>query len=277
MMTQQAVPHILVVDDDDGLASAVCFNLEQEGYKTSRAENGEVAVKMVIDTALPYDLIVLDVMMPVMSGYEFCEWFRKRDQATPVLILSARTLREDQARGFDVGANQYMLKPFDLGEFVARVKNLLRMGTSQVATQPREEEPDTMSDSSHKQVNVEDHKPVARTDGLFVLNQNGEEVAGYEFGDAKIDFQTYEATVDGKMTKLTSLEMKLLHYFIVNAGRVISRHELLEGVWEIPGDVKTRTPDQFLRRLRKLFEKDPSKPRFFITVRDAGYRFISDG
>ena len=183
-------------------------------------------------------------MLPGMSGYAVCESLRAIDQEMPVLILSARTLAEDRTRGFDVGANQYMSKPFDLDEFISRVRNLLafskRRGENRAAP------------------------PASR-------------VEKFEFAGAKIDFGTFEVLVKGESIRMTQLELTLLRYFIENQGRVIPRRELLENVWGMPGNINTRAPDQFIRRLRKIFEPDPAQPRHFLTIRDAGYRFIPEG
>jgi len=227
---------VLVVEDEEHLAGGIKYNLEAEGYVVTTVADGRDALEM-IEGGEQFQLIVLDIMLPGMSGYDFCERFRARDRETPVLILTARTLREDRARGFDVGANQYMTKPFDLDEFLSRVNNLLTF-------RPRR---------------------VVVADETFA------------FGDARINFTTYEAFVKDQPVKLTGLEMRFLKYLIDNAGRVIPRAELMEKVWDMPGDIRTRAPDQFLRRLRKTFEPDPANPIYFITVRDAGYRFLPEG
>jgi two-component system, OmpR family, alkaline phosphatase synthesis response regulator PhoP len=160
---------------------------------------------------------------------------------TPVLMLTARTLSEDRTRGFDVGANQYLTKPFDLDEFLSRVKNLLTF---------------------HSGRQVQRWKQVGK-------------ITAFEFADAKINFETFEVTVRGEPVRLTQLEMALLRYFVENESRVIPRRELLENVWGMPGTLNTRAPDQFIRRLRKTFEPDPTQPRHFLTIRDAGYRFVA--
>jgi two-component system OmpR family response regulator len=133
------------------------------------------------------------------------------------------------------------MKPFDLDELLSRVRNLL-------ARHGRKSD-----------------RPVARSG----------ESAVYSFGQAHINFDTYDVTVSGRKVRLTPLEMKLLRYFVEHQGRVIPREELLERVWEMPGHLYTRAPDQFIRRLRKTFEPDPAAPRHFLTLRDAGYRFVS--
>ncbi len=234
--------HILIVEDEEHLAKGIKYNLEAEGYRVTAVGNGPAALRFV-EKHPKVDLIILDLMLPGMSGYAVCESLREAGRNMPVLILSARTLAEDRARGFDVGANQYMMKPFDLDEFVSRVKNLLRL---------------------HRAKTASEQSLAARR-------------ARFEFAGAKIDFDTFEVNVRGEPVRMTQLEMKLLRYFVENEGRVIPRHELLENVWEVPGNITTRAPDQFIRRLRKTFEPDPARPRHILTVRDAGYRFVAEG
>jgi two-component system, OmpR family, alkaline phosphatase synthesis response regulator PhoP len=234
--------HILVVEDEEHLAMGIKYNLVAEGYYVSVIGDGRAAVKFLTESADHIDLVVLDLMLPGMSGYAVCESLRAIDREVPVLILSARTLAEDRTRGFDVGANQYMSKPFELDEFISRVRNLL-------AFSRRHEE----------------------------NRGNPPHVEQFEFGSAKIDFTTFEVLVQGESIRMTQMELTLLRYFIENQGRVIPRRELLENVWGMPGNINTRAPDQFIRRLRKIFEPDPAQPRHFLTIRDAGYRFIPEG
>lgn len=229
--------HILVVEDEQHLAVGIKFNLEAEGYQVTAVGDGREALQSVEQAAQPYDLVILDLMLPGMSGYAVCETLRDTGHEMPVLILSARTLAEDRSRGFDVGANQYLTKPFDLDELLSRVKNLLSRG------------PQTRS---------------ANRDGLKRLR----------FGNADVDFERHEVVVDEKAVRMTQLELKLLKYFAEHSERVIPRGELLENVWGMPGHVHTRAPDQFIRRLRRIFEPEPSQPIHFLTVRDAGYRFL---
>jgi DNA-binding response OmpR family regulator len=233
--------HILVVEDEEHLAKGIKYNLEAEGHRVTTAGDGSAAIR-VIESNPDLDLVILDLMLPGMSGYAVCEWLREVGRDVPVMILSARTLAEDRARGFDVGANQYMMKPFDLDEFLSRVKNLLRLHRARADAETR---------------------PARK--GTF------------EFAGAAIDFDSFEVSVRGEPVRMTQLEMKLLRYFIENEGRVIPRHELLEKVWGMPRSIATRAPDQFIRRLRKTFEPDPAKPRHFLTIRDAGYRFVAEG
>ncbi|MEN6450468.1 MAG: response regulator transcription factor [Thermoguttaceae bacterium] len=233
--------HILVVEDEEHLATGIKYNLVAEGYRVTVVADGPSALNILREATDPVDLVILDLMLPGMSGYAVCESLRSFDVDTPVLILTARTLTEDRTRGFDVGANQYLTKPFDLDEFLSRVKNLLTYHNRQQRQQRRQ----------------------ASTLGTF------------EFGAARINFDTFEVSVGGDPVRLTQLEMTLLRYFIENESRVIPRRELLENVWGMPGTLNTRAPDQFIRRLRKTFEPDPAQPRHFLTIRDAGYRFVA--
>ncbi len=234
--------HILVVEDEVHLAVGIRFNLEAEGYRATAVGDGATALKMLRDENADIDMVVLDLMLPGMSGYEVCEAMREAGLDIPVLILSARTLTEDRTRGFNVGADQYLTKPFDLDELISRVNNLLLL-------YDRRAKGKAAHQSERKQ---------------------------YRLGRAEIDFEHFLATVDDEEIHLTQLEWKLLDYFVTNEGRVIPRNELLEEVWDMPGSISTRAVDQFIRRLRKIFEEDSSQPRHFLTIRDMGYRFVRD-
>lgn len=230
--------HILLVEDEEHLAVGIKFNLQAEGYRVTTTPDGATALRLIEENA--FDLVILDLMLPGMSGYTVCERLREAGHDIPVLILSARTLSEDRARGFTAGADQYLTKPFELDELLSRLTNLL-----------------------------------ARHEGRHGRLPTHRQLVSYEFGDAKINFDTYEVTVGDKPLRMTQLELKLLRYLVENEGRVVSRHELLEEVWETAGDITTRAPDQFIRRLRKAFEPDPAHPIHFLTIRDAGYRFVA--
>lgn len=241
--TMKTKKRILVVEDEQHLATGIKYNLEAEGYVVTTVGDGASALRHIEDDPNGVDLVVLDLMLPGMSGYAVCEALRGSDNDVPVLILSARTLAEDRKRGFDVGADQYLTKPFDLDEFLSRVKNLLAR-------------------SVRREQRAAGVRPPAES---------------FEFGDARVNFETYEVTVAGQPVRMTRLEMRLLRHFVANENRVIAREELLEEVWGLPGNLFTRAPDQFIRRLRKTFEPDPANPRYFITVRDVGYRFVASG
>ncbi len=234
--------HILVVEDEEHLAVGIRFNLEAEGYRATTVGDGATALELLRDETSEINMVVLDLMLPGMSGYEVCQAMRETGIDIPVLILSARTLTEDRTRGFDVGADQYLSKPFDLDDLISRVNNLLIL-------YDRRAKGRMIQESGRKQ---------------------------FHFGREEIDFAHFQAKVNGKEVHLTQLEWKLLDYFVRNEGRVISRDELLEEVWEMPSSIETRAVDQFSHRLRKIFEVDPSQPRHLLTIRDMGYRFVSD-
>jgi len=238
----KANAHILVVEDEEHLATGIRYNLVAEGFKVTVVGDGPSALEAVNESPDGVDLIILDLMLPGMSGYAVCEALRAAGRDMPILILSARTLAEDRTRGFDLGADQYMTKPFDLDEFLSRVRSLLtlydRRAERAAATPAR-----------------------AHT---------------FEFANVSIDFEAYRVTLAGEPLRMTRLEFDLLRYFVENEGRVIPRAELLEKVWGIKGTTQTRAPDQFIRRLRKSLEAAPSQPRHFVTVRDIGYRFVAN-
>lgn len=236
-------PHILIVEDEEHLAKGIQFGLVAEGYRATIVGDGPSALQLFREAPETIDLIILDLMLPGMSGYAVCEAIRAQDRDVPIMILSARRLPEDRARGFELGTNQYLTKPFELEEFLSRVKNLL----------------------TYQSRRARRAAPAA------------ERITQFSFADATINFETFAVVVRGEPLRLTQLEMTLLRYFIENEGRVIPRSELLENVWGMPGTLNTRAVDQFIRRLRKAFEPDAAQPRHFLTIRDAGYRFLAKG
>ncbi|WP_372723074.1 response regulator transcription factor [Novipirellula sp.] len=234
--------HILVVEDEKHLGVGIKYNLEAEGYRVSLVEDGPTALRLIDASSASVDLVVLDLMLPGMSGYSVCEAIREQGSMIPVLMLSARTLAEDRTRGFDVGANQYMSKPFELDELLSRVKNLLQIA------------------------GFERNKPApkkART-----------AVSEVQFGLLEVNFETHEVQAAGKPVRMTPKELRLLRYFVENPNRVISRNELLSEVWGMSGNLQTRAVDQFIARLRKIIEPDSTVPVHLLTIRDAGYRFV---
>ena len=185
------------------------------------------------------DLVILDLMLPGMSGYTVCEMLRSRGSLVPVVMLTARTLVEDRIRGFDAGADVYLQKPFDLDELLSVIRSLLsRRGNGGEAP--------------------------ARADNCF------------DFGKVEVNFDTWEVRSNDQPVRLTALEMKLLRYLIEHEGVVVSRAELLKNVWGMERAPATRTVDTFMLNLRRAFEENPSKPRHFLSVRGAGYRFVSE-
>ncbi len=234
--------HILVVEDEQHLAFGIKFNLEAEGYEVTTAGDGPTALALIEEDSPGTDLVILDLMLPGMSGYAVCEALREKGNDVPVLILSARTLVEDRIRGYDVGANQYLQKPFELEELLSMTRNLLARQTM----------------------------AGGRADGKTIG-------PAYEFGRATVNFETFDVAVAGQQIRLTHTEMKLLRYFAENEGIVVTRAELLEHVWGMSHVPTTRTVDNFIVNLRKYFEEDPANPKHFLSVRGAGYRFVASG
>ncbi len=237
-----AAKHILVVEDETHLAIGIKYNLEAEGYHVTAVGDGRAALKMIEESRDSIDLVVLDLMLPGMSGYAVCESLREQGNMVPVLILSARTLSEDRVRGFEVGADQYLQKPFDLDELLSRARSLLDRHAQRAA-----------------------------------LPNEPRGITKFEFGNIKIDFETHQVIVGEESLRLTFIELKLMRCFAENEGIVLSRDKLLDNVWGISTSPTTRTVDNFVMRLRKYFERDPSKPRHFLSVRGAGYRFVAAG
>lgn len=236
---------ILMVEDEEALALGLKFNFEQEGYEVLLAGDGPTALEMFRTADPRIDLIILDLMLPGMSGYEICSAIRTVNKLVPIIVLSARTLVKDRMHAFDVGTDQYITKPFDLPELLNRIKNLLERYRT------------LLNDNA----------------GNGSREANG--TAVFEFDTVKINFQAFEVEVGDKKFSLTTLEMQLLRYFVEHEGEVLSRNKILTEVWDQSPDVTTRTIDNFVLRLRKIIEPDPTRPRYILSVRGTGYRFLS--
>jgi two-component system OmpR family response regulator len=251
------MPHILVVEDEEHLAIGIKYNLEAEGFTVTTAGNGQAALAAVATPDAPVDLVVLDLMLPGMSGYAVCEAIREQGSDMPVVMLTARTLVEDRIRGFNAGTDVYLQKPFDLDELLSIVRNLLaRRGRSGR----------TSSMTIDKPAAAERAEPADDEAAL---------AAGvYRFGNAQVNFDTWEARSGSTPVRLTNLEMKLLRYLVEHEGTVSSRSDLLKKVWGMARAPATRTVDTFMLNLRKYFEVDPARPVHFLSVRGMGYRFV---
>jgi DNA-binding response OmpR family regulator len=234
-------PHVLIVEDEDHLAQGLKFNLEAEGYRASIARDGETALEIAAAPDAAVDVMIVDVMLPGCDGFSVVEQLREREDRTPVLMLTARGRSEDVLRGFAVGADDYLPKPFDLSILLARLHGLLRRW----AWQRREH-------GAEVPAGVE---------------------APYSFAGRTIDFAALELRVNGNSIRLTVMEADLLRYLVRHQGRSIPRKELLEQVWRMREDTDTRAIDNFIVRLRRYIEDDPANPTFLRTVRGIGYRF----
>ena len=230
---------VLVVDDEESIRTLVHYNLVQAGFEVITTENGNDALE--IATWQSIDLLILDLMIPGISGLEICKRLRQAQSTVPIIMLTARGEEIDRVVGLEMGADDYVTKPFSPRELVARVRAVLRRKV--------EEKP-------------ADDGQSADTDNLHVV------------GDVRLDADRYEVIVRGEIIDLTPREFDLLHYLLKNLDRVVSRDQLLDRVWgyEYAGD--TRLVDVHISHLRDKIEVDPKSPRFIKTVRGVGYKFV---
>jgi DNA-binding response OmpR family regulator len=234
---------ILIVEDEEHLAQGLLFNLQAEGYEAAIEGDGEAALSRLANET--FDAVLLDVMLPATNGFDVVAELRARQNYVPVLILTARGRPEDVLTGFAAGADDYLPKPFDLSILLARLNGLLRR---------------------LKWRQPVDESPAAKQD-----------LSDFEFAGRRIDFKALELTALGRTIRLTLMEADLLRYLVRNQGRIISRKELLEQVWHVHEDTDTRAIDNFIVRLRRYIEDEPSEPRYLKTVRGIGYRFLASG
>lgn len=224
---------ILLVEDEETLAVGLEYNLTDEGYLVDWAKDGKQALEFYNNSE--YDLIILDVMLPYFNGFEIAEIVRTKSPQMPILILTARTASEDKIRGLELGADDYMTKPFHLQELLLRVKGMIK-------------------------------RKLWYKNSISVQSK-------YIFGKTEIDFENLKCKCGNKNFDLTQREAMVIKYLVENKGRVVSRKELLENVWHISSEIETRTVDNFISRLRKYFEPDPENPVHIKSVRSAGYTF----
>ncbi len=234
---------VLIVEDEEHLATGLRFNLEAEGYHVEVVENGESALKLLTDGERRFDLVVLDVMLPGKDGFAVVAELRHAGEFVPILMLTARNRTEDVLLGFSAGADDYLPKPFELPILIARIRGLLRR-TERL--QPAENR----------------RSPPGRD--------------RYLFAGKVIDFEALELHVGDRTLQLTLMEANLLRYLIQHEGKAVSRKAMLEEVWGVREDTDTRAIDNFIVRLRRYIEQEPQNPRHLRTVRGVGYRFQSE-
>ena len=228
---------ILVAEDDPNILTGLIDTLESEGYKVTTATNGKEALRLF--EVNKFDLLLLDIMMPEISGYDVCKQIRSNDEDTPIIMLTAKSEEIDKVVGLQLGADDYVSKPFGVHELLARIQAVLRR---------------------------------------YKRNNNGQ-VKGsdipesFSLGDAMIDTKKYRMTRKDKNTDLSEREVLLLHHFYSHPNEVLSRDQLLNAVWGIDYYGTTRTLDQHIAQLRKKIEKDPSNPCLIKTVHRVGYRY----
>jgi len=224
---------ILIIEDEESLARGLEYNLLDEGYVVDWAENGKLGLDMF--NSNEYDLIILDIMLPYIDGFEVAKNIKRKDSQIPILILTARTSDRDKILGFEHGADDYITKPFNLDELILRIRGMLKRKAW--------------------------YKKVSKINPVYTFSKN------------TIYFEKLVCLREGKEILLTQREAMVIRYLIERKNEIVTRQELLENVWQINPEIETRTIDNFIVRLRKIFEDDPSNPVYIKSVRSAGYIF----
>jgi DNA-binding response OmpR family regulator len=240
---------ILVVEDEQHLAEGLRFNLEAEGYQVHVVDTGEAALEALGPESPPFDVVILDVMLPGIDGFAVMSEMRHGGQFVPTLMLTARGHPDDVLRGFAAGADDYLTKPFELAILIARISGLLRRREWLRASMNHVTEPLA--------------GPLPGPDETFT------------FGDKSMFFDRLELHVRDQVFPLTLMEANVLRYLIRHEGKPVSRKMMLEEVWGLHEDTDTRAIDNFIVRLRRYIEDDPTHPRHLLTVRGVGYRFVA--
>jgi DNA-binding response OmpR family regulator len=239
---------VLVVEDEQHLAEGLRFNLEAEGYQVQLVDTGEAALETLTAQAPAFDVVILDVMLPGIDGFGVVSQMRELGQFVPTLILTARGYPDDVLRGFAAGADDYLTKPFDLSILIARIRGLLRRREWLRAAAV-----------------VQPDSPAEPDGGKHV----------FTFGDKSVHFDLLELHVRDQVFPLTLMEANVLRYLIEHEGQRVSRKAMLANVWGLHEDTDTRAIDNFIVRLRRYIEDDPTRPRHLLTVRGVGYRFVA--
>lgn len=227
------MPKILICEDEPSMRMGLKDNLEFESYEVDTAEDGETGLNKILENQ--YDLIILDVMMPKMSGFDVCKSARKKGVATPIILLTAKGEEIDKVLGLELGADDYITKPFSLRELLARIKAILRRGD---------------------------------------LNTKTADDKDIQIGNLLINFGTYQAKVKNKEVQMSHKEFEILHYLWKKKNATVSRDELLTEVWGFEETPTTRTVDNFILKLRQKIEKDSNHPQFILTVHGVGYKLV---
>jgi DNA-binding response OmpR family regulator len=240
---------VLIVEDEEHLARGLKFNLEAEGIDAEVVGDGESGLQRLLHGDSGIDAVILDVMLPGISGFEVVSQLRNAKQYVPVLMLTARGRPEDVLRGFEAGVDDYLPKPFELAILVARLRGLMRrkQWASGVESNPAQE-----------------------------TGAASEEPNTFFFDGKSIDFATLELRLKTETILLTVMEADLLRHLIRHEGKVVSRKSILEDVWSLREDTDTRAIDNFIVRLRRYIEVEPAKPKHLMTVRGVGYKFIAN-
>jgi DNA-binding response OmpR family regulator len=225
---------ILIVEDELSMVKGLKDNLEFEGFETDTAMDGNLGLQKVLQNK--YDLIILDVMLPGVSGFDICKGARKEGVNTPIILLTAKGEEIDKVLGLELGADDYITKPFSLRELLARIKAILR------------------------------RPPIGKEGSV--------EPEFIDIGNIKVNFKNYVALKGKNEIKMSYKEFEILHYMFMNAGKIIQRDDLMSDVWSIDYEVTTRTIDNFILKLRQKIEADPNNPKIILTVHGVGYKMI---
>jgi len=223
---------ILIVEDEINMLRGLQDNLEFEGYQVEAASDGKLGLDKILNNT--YDLILLDVMLPTISGFDICKKARGAHIETPIIMLTARGEEIDKVLGLELGADDYITKPFSLRELLARIKAILRRSS-------------TMSSTDKEEI---------------------------EIGQLTVNFTNFEASRDGESVKLSHKEFEVLNYLYAHRQKVIHRDELIHNVWDIDGNITTRTVDNFILRLRQKIEINSNDPHIILTVHGVGYKMV---
>jgi len=245
---------VLVVEDEAHLAQGLRFNLEAEGHSVHVTDRGEEALELLLKSKEEFDALVLDVMLPGKDGFAVARELRQAQNYIPLLMLTARARPEDVLHGFEAGADDYLPKPFNLAILLARLESLLRRKKWLHKTIPQ----------GHSALSNSAPAP-----------ENGS-AEQFNFADWGVDFRSLQLRSGRQSFQLTLMEAELLRYLIKNKERPVSRKAILQDVWNLHEDTDTRAIDNFIVRLRRYIERDPTKPRHLLTVRGLGYQLVPD-
>jgi DNA-binding response OmpR family regulator len=223
---------ILIIEDEKDLIKGLKLNLSDEGFDVDWAVNGVEGLRKALEETP--DLIILDIMLPEMDGLEVCRELRHKNIGIPIIMLTAKGEEIDKVVGLEIGADDYITKPFSIRELLARIKTQLRHAEKEGKAVPKV----------------------------------------YSFGDIEIDFAQFKVRRKGKELDFTSLEMEILKYFIAHRGEVVARNDLLDKIWGYESYPTTRTIDNHILKLRKKIEDDPAHPQYILSVYGGGYRFV---
>jgi len=225
---------ILIVEDELNMVNGLKDNLEFEGYEVDTAMEGHSGLQKILQ--FNYDLVLLDIMLPELSGFDICKTVRKEGVNTPIILLTAKGEEIDKVLGLEFGADDYITKPFSLRELLARIKAILR------------------------------RSPIGK--------EESKEPEYIRFGNIKVNFKNYIAVDGTDEIKMSHKEFEVLHYLYINAAKTVHRDDIISNVWSIDYDITTRTVDNFIVKLRHKIEKDPNNPKIILTVHGIGYKMI---